>query len=77
MGVFSEGADLMFTPGRCKKTAPGLGSHAWSNLRRSLGRNTGSGTARTLREMAQAKHELTPAKLEEPAAPLGRMAQAH
>ena len=42
-GAFPEGADLMFTPGRCKKTRSGVLRHrTWSNLGRSLG-GEGSG----------------------------------
>ena len=44
-GAFPEGADLMFTPGRCKKTGSGFcaaeavgASRSWSNLGRNLGR---------------------------------------
>ena len=49
-GAFPEGADLMFTPGRCQKDeigvlrrGVGFGRHGtWSNLGRSLG-GEGSG----------------------------------
>ena len=42
-GAFPEGADLMFTPGRCKKTTSGLREAA----------NRAKKPHRTLREMAQ------------------------
>ena len=64
-GAFPEGADLMFTPGRCKKTRSGFCSEASAV---SEAGTSAKEPRRTLRELAQAQWE--------PAAPESRMTVA-